>query len=250
MSDLLDILEARSGIVCAVGAGGKKTTLYQLAALNPGHIGITSTVPIAHFPPTLAAHEVIADAAAIGQAVVEAGAKHRRVAFALPEVKKARHGGLTGQLICQIYRAAAFDCLLVKADGARMRWIKAPDDSEPLIPPHTATVLPLVSARAIGEPLTEEIAHRPSRVEAIAGVRVGDTLSATHVARLLTSPEGALKNTDRAVVVPIINMVDDDRLLSLAEQAARQALDLTDRFERVVLTSHLRRDFLVSVIER
>jgi probable selenium-dependent hydroxylase accessory protein YqeC len=250
VSDLLDILEARSGIVCAVGAGGKKTTLYQLAAANPGRVGITSTVPIAHFPPTLAAYVVIADAAAVVQAVVEAGARHQRVAFALPEVKKGRYGGLAGQLICQIHRAAAFDCLLVKADGARMRWVKAPEDSEPLIPHAAATVLPLVSARAIGETLTEQIAHRPSRVEAIAGARVGDTLSATHVARLLASPEGALKNTGRAVVVPIINMVDDDRLRGVAEQAAGQALDLTDRFERVVLTSSKRRNFLVDVISR
>ena len=26
MTDLLDVLEARSGIVCAIGAGGKKTS--------------------------------------------------------------------------------------------------------------------------------------------------------------------------------------------------------------------------------
>ncbi|HLF58295.1 MAG TPA: hypothetical protein VI732_01570 [Alphaproteobacteria bacterium] len=27
---LLDVLQARRGMVCAVGAGGKKTTLYRL----------------------------------------------------------------------------------------------------------------------------------------------------------------------------------------------------------------------------
>ena len=34
---LLDLLAARAGLVCAVGAGGKKSTLYRLAeAQEPG----------------------------------------------------------------------------------------------------------------------------------------------------------------------------------------------------------------------
>jgi len=247
---LIDILNARSGIVCAVGAGGKKTTLYHLAGLHPGRVGITSTVPIATFPPTLPAHAVIADAETLVLAVQEAGTRHRRVAFARPEVKKSRYGGLASELIGEIHDAVGFDCLLVKADGARMRWIKAPEAAEPLIPPGAATVLALVSARAIGELLTEEIAHRPARIEAITGARLGEKLSTTHIARLLASPEGALKNTGGAVVVPVINMVDDGSLQALAERAAREALDLTDRFDRVVLTSATLGDPLVRVVAR
>ncbi len=250
MTELLDLLEARSGIVCAVGAGGKKTTLYHLASLHPGRVGITATVPIAHFPPTLSAHQVIADADAIVQAVVEAGMRHRRIAFARPDVKRARFGGLASELIHEIHAAAGFDCLLVKADGARMRWIKAPEGSEPLIPSGATTVLPVISARAIGEPLTDKIAHRPSRVEAVTGARVGETLSTMHVARLLASPDGTLKNTGSAVVVPVINMVDDQALRVAAERAARQALELTLRYDRVVLTSFVRRGLLVDVITR
>lgn len=250
MSELVDVLEARTGIICAVGAGGKKTTLYWLAGLHPGRIGITATVPIARFPRRLQAEEVIADVERLARAVVEAAARHRRIAFALPEVKKARYGGLPDELIREIQESAAFDCLLVKSDGARMRWIKAPDDSEPLIPSGAATVLPVVSARAIGEPLSEQIAHRPSRVEAVTGARIGEPLSPTHIARLLASPDGALRNAGDAVVVPVINMVDDSALRASAERAARQALDLTDRFERAVLTSAKRSDPLVEVITR
>jgi len=247
---LLDILESQRGMVCAVGAGGKKTTLYRIASLHSGRIGITSTVPIAHFPRTLAAHEVIAEEQLLAKAVIESGRRHRVVAFALPEVKKARYGGLTGELIHEIHEAARFDCLLVKADGARMRWIKAPDAAEPQIPPGTTTVLPILSARAIGEPLTDRVAHRPSRVAAVTGARVGETLSAMHLARLLASPDGALRRTGNASVVPVLNMVDDSTLQELAEEVARQALDLTDRFDRIVLTSAERRDPLVDVITR
>jgi probable selenium-dependent hydroxylase accessory protein YqeC len=250
VSDLLDVLEARAGIVCAVGAGGKKTTLYRLADLHPGRVGITSTVPIARFPRTLHAEEVIADVEKLLRAVVEAAARHRRIAFALPEVKKARYGGLPDELLREIRESADFDCVLVKADGARMRWIKAPDDSEPLIPSGATTVLPVISARAIGEPLSDRVAHRPSRVEVVTGARIGEPLSTTHIARLLASPDGALRNTGHALVVPVLNMVDSNELQAGAERAARQALDLSDRFDRVVLTSAERRDPLVQVITR
>jgi probable selenium-dependent hydroxylase accessory protein YqeC len=250
MSELLDVVEARTGIVCAVGAGGKKTTLYQLAEQHPGRVGITSTVPMARFPSTLGAHEVIADGSELVQAVVQSASRFRLTAFAHPEVKKARYGGIAADSVGRIYEAAGFDVLLVKGDGARMRWIKAPDEDEPLIPDGTTTVLPVVSARAIGQPLTDQVAHRPSRVELVTGARSGEPLTATHVARLLASNDGALKSAGSAVVVPIINMVDDADLAHVAERAARLALELTDRFDRVVLTSAGRPDPLVQVIHR
>ena len=68
---------------------------------------------------------VIAEPKDLAAAVVEAARAHRLVAFAQPEVRKARYGGLESDLIGAIGRAAAFDLLLVKCDGARMRWIKA-----------------------------------------------------------------------------------------------------------------------------
>ena len=44
--DLLDALEAHSGLVCFVGAGGKKTILYRLGAAHPGRVGITATLAL------------------------------------------------------------------------------------------------------------------------------------------------------------------------------------------------------------
>jgi probable selenium-dependent hydroxylase accessory protein YqeC len=250
MSDLLDLLAARSGTVCAVGAGGKKTTLHYLASLHPGRVGLTSTVPMAHFPSTLGAHEVIADPDGIVEAVARSASTHRLVAFAHPDVKKARYGGLAPNLIAEIQAAARFDVVLVKCDGARMRWIKAPEGDEPLLPEGATTVVPVVSAKAIGKPLSEEIAHRPHRVEDVTGARIGEPLTPSHVAHLLTHEQGALKGTGSATVVPVINMVDDSELEAAALETARCALDLTGRFDRVVLMSHLSPDRLVSVVTR
>ncbi len=248
--DLLDTLEARSGLVCAVGAGGKKTTLYQLAMSHPGAVGLTSTVPTAHFPDSLGAHEVIADGGLIVDAVIEAAAQHRLVAFSRPDVKKARYGGLRSETIAQIRDAGTFDVILVKGDGARMRWIKAPDEDEPLIPEGTTTVLPIVSAKAIGEPLNEGIAHRLHLVETVTGADYGEIIRPAHIARLLASENGALKGVGDATVVPIINMVDNEELEDAAVEAAEAALEMTERFDRIALTCHLSAERLVAVVSR
>lgn len=248
MSELIDLLAARSGTVCVVGAGGKKTTLYHLALTHPDRVGLTCTVPTTYFPDTLGACVVVAEAAELGAAVARAAADHRLVAFAHPLEKKGRYGGVAPTHIAEIQSVAGFDVLLVKCDGARMRWIKAPEDSEPLIPPQAATVVPIVSAKAFGEPLSETVAHRLSRVETICGAQYGEAITPVHVARLLAHEEGALKNAGNATVVPVINMVDNTVLEAAAKEAARAALDLTDRFDRVVLTSHLQTARLVGVV--
>jgi len=250
MSRLIELLGARAGMVCAVGAGGKKTTLYHLASAHPGRVGLTCTVRHAVFPSTLEAHVVVAPVAEIVAAVVEAASRHRRVAFACPSEKKARHGGVPREQLEQIRRAAGFDVLLVKADGARMRWIKAPELDEPLLPAAADCIIPLVSARAIGRRLGEDIAHRPSRVAAVTGAQLGDRLEPEHVGRLLAHPEGALKDASDAQVCPVINMVDDAERARLAREAAQTALGLTRRFERVVLTATGRPDRLVEVVTR
>jgi len=62
----------------------------------------------------------------------------------------------------------------VKADGARTRLLKAPNEREPQIPASADRVVPVASAGAVGEPLTAETVHRPERVAAITDAAVGD----------------------------------------------------------------------------
>jgi probable selenium-dependent hydroxylase accessory protein YqeC len=235
--ELLDLLAARSGIVCVVGAGGKKTTLYTLLAAHPGRAALTATVRMARFPAGLPAACIVDTEDKLPELVLAAAARHRRVAFAQPAAKPDRLSGLSPALVAELHRRGGFDVTLVKADGARMHWIKAPAADEPSLPPGVTTVIPLVSARAIGEPLGERAAHRIERLTALLGLAPGDPLSVAHVARLLSDPRGALQGVGDATVVPVINMVDDDALERAARDVAERALAATDRFDRVVLAS-------------
>lgn len=232
--ELIDLLAARKGIVCVVGAGGKKSIIYQLAREHAGRVAVTTSVHMSEFPESLSMERIIDDGAVLRERVLAADTA-RCVAYAHRSHKQGRTAGVDPATIASIHKEAGFDATFVKADGARMRWIKAPAQGEPLIVPDVATVIPVLSARAIGEPLDERVAHRVERVEAVTGIARGGTLTAEAVGRLLASENGALRGVGDARVAPVINMVDNDRQQELAMAAATAAMAMTSRFDRVVL---------------
>ena len=249
---LLDALNARTGIVCAVGAGGKKTTLYALAAAHPGRVGVTATVFMTSFSRRLGAHVLITQAPDV-PALLHApeAAAARCVAYARPSEKSGRVAGIAPEEVGACH-ATGFDLTLVKADGARMRAIKAPAPGEPVLPPAPDTVLCIVSAGAIGAPLDEHTAHRPERIAAVTGLEAGAPITAEAVGRLLAAEDGAMQGIPAgAHAIAVINAVDDAAREHAARAAAQVALAANERLERVVLTCHRGdRDPLVGTIER
>jgi probable selenium-dependent hydroxylase accessory protein YqeC len=251
---LLEALGARCGIVCAVGAGGKKSTLYRLALahreLGTARIALTTTVMTAPPPASLAAERLLACPEELCRQLPLLAERHPLLAYAQPSPKPGRLGGVAPDLVASLHVAGTFSVTLVKADGARMRLIKAPAPDEPVLPPDVATLLPVVSARAFGRALDETIAHRLERVAATTGAAPGERIGPGHVARLLASGQGGLRHAGEALVVPVINMVDDRERLGLARRAAQEALALTQRFDRVVLAAMTAPEPIVEVVAR
>lgn len=247
---LLDLLEARSGIVCAVGAGGKKSLLRYLALMHPGRVAITATVFTTYFQESLGFAVATEDDVALPAAVARLDPA-ASVAYACPNARPGRRGGANPATIERIHREGGFDATYVKADGARMRLVKAPGEDEPALPDSTATVIPVVSALAIGAPLTGRVAHRLESLRQVTGGVEHEPITPGHIGRLLASPEGLLKATAGRRVVPLINMVDDAAREAQAREAARIALAMTDRFSRVVLACLQRPEApVVAVVER
>lgn len=248
--ELIELLGASNGLVACVGAGGKKSVIYHLAARYPGTVGITATAHIERFPRAMAAYSVVAESPGLVAEVVALSKHQRVVAFAKPCELPGRHLGITFDELRSLRRAAAFELCLVKADGARNRILKAPAAHEPVIPPETDTVIALCSARAIGEPLTDRIAHRPEHIATVAGLALGARIEPIHLGRLLASPAGALRGVGAARVIPVINMVDDATLERQAVAAAEAALALTTRFDYIVLAAFRNQSPLVRVVKR
>lgn len=245
---LLQALGAEHGVVSAIGAGGKKTTLYRLLQAHSGRAGLTATAFTADFPEELGAQMIVAPAEQLLWQVPAAAGPH--VAYAQPSDKPQRVAGLDAESIARIHTEGRFELTLVKADGARMRRIKCPEPHEPSIPACTDTVLLVLSALALGKPLTDKVAHRPERVAAVTGLPLGAPIRPADLAAIFSREEGLLQGTEGYRVIPVLNMVDDAELEAAGREVAQRALAECPRFERLVLTSAKRAGYLVDVIER
>lgn len=248
-TDLIDALAARRGIVCVVGAGGKKSIMARLAAAHPGRVGLTATTRIPPLP------EGVGDVRlALGphdtEATVAAAARDCRVVvFTGPATAADRLEGLAPELVAAIHQTARFDLTLVKADGARMRLIKAPGPGEPRLVPGAATILLVVSARAVGRPLDDRVAHRPERIAALTGAGLGTAIEPIHVGRLLVSLAATMARIAPARIVPVVNMADDTALAGAARAIAIAALRDRPVFDRVVVTALAGADQIIDIIE-
>jgi probable selenium-dependent hydroxylase accessory protein YqeC len=234
--EMLDLFQARHGVICAVGAGGKKSTLYNLIARHRGRVALTATVFTAHFPDRLGLASVIAEESEL-PARLASLTEMDRIGFAAPSGKPGRYSGIAPELVSRLHADTGREATFVKADGARMRFIKAPKDGEPVLPPDCTTLVCVSSARALGRPLSDEIAHRVERISAVTGLQTGSVVEPRHLARLLVSDAGLLKGSAGCAVVPVINMVDDEDQEGLAREAAHIALAQTERFDKVILAS-------------
>jgi probable selenium-dependent hydroxylase accessory protein YqeC len=224
---------AAEGIVCAVGAGGKKTAMAALAAASE-RATLTATVRI---PKAFAEREAVARFVETDDPAAVVRENDDWPLEVVPgPADESRHAGYPNEVVAGL-RDVAPGPVLVKADGARMRRFKAPNDREPQLPANTDTVLAIASAHAVGEPLDEGMVHRPELVAALTGRAVGDEIRAEDVAAVLAHERGGLKSVpDGATAVAVVNMVDDERLETVGREVAAEALARSDRVDRVVLT--------------
>jgi probable selenium-dependent hydroxylase accessory protein YqeC len=227
--NLVEALSADTDLVCVVGAGGKKTTLYALANRLDRAV-VTATVRIPIFD------DHVADVCVTRDPVGALRDNDDWPLGLVPERERDdRYLGYDRETVTAIRATPGHGPVLAKADGARTRLLKAPDEREPQIPATADTVVPVASARVVGEPLTDEHVHRPERVADLTDLAVGETIRAEDVGAVLASRYGGRKRVPpSATVVPLINMVDDEEL---AETGRRIAAAIHDRADvpRVVL---------------
>ncbi|MFP8890052.1 selenium cofactor biosynthesis protein YqeC [Natrialbaceae archaeon A-CW2] len=252
---LVHTLEADTGVVCVVGAGGKKSTLYELAGRLERCV-LTATVRIPIFDEQVAKVDVVSDPVGTLEQVIQredSGSEEFWPLGVVPERDGTdRYRGYDPETVDRIAALDGIDQVLVKADGARTRLLKAPNDREPQLPRSADTVLAIASCHAVGRSLEADVVHRPERVAALTGRSVGDVLEPADIATVLTHSDGGMKGIPpSATPIPVINMVDDEADLEVAREIGRLVLDDggDDRIEKVVLTSMIEQDPLVDVLE-
>ena len=175
LSSLLGISE---GVTAVIGGGGKTTLLWTLGqelAGKGGRVLLYTTTKILPFPGIPCAKSLAE--------LEKLRGRHRLLCagMVLPET-----GKLTALDVPMERLASGFDYVLVEADGAARRPLKAHAAHEPVIPPGANQTICVVGASGFGRPVCEA-AHRPERYAALAGCAVGYKATPETEAAVLTA---------------------------------------------------------------
>lgn len=223
-SGLPQALGITSGdLVALVGGGGKTSLMFALGralAAAGRRVVLTTTTRIALYelesaPATCAANDEPCLAAAL--------ATHHCCLLAQPAAA-GKASGVAPGLPQQLLARPDVDIVVVEADGAAQRPVKAPADHEPALPEGTTLLIVVVGIDALAAPIAA-VAHRPERVAALTGFAPDARLTTQSLAQLLTHPQGGLKSLPpdaRAVV--FVNKVEDERREALAAGVAAAVL--------------------------
>lgn len=193
LDDLLCDLNVTASplMIAAVGAGGKTSTLFWLAAIfrRLGRRVLLTTTTHMFMPQTLPVtlcRDPLALPAAFWRQPVQ-----RCFSAWLPEKRKVR--GFTPLQLDALMASGLADVVLVEADGAHGFALKAPDVHEPCIPQSCCCVVAISGAGMLGKPVGPASVHRWPLFSRITGATPGEALTWPMLHRLVRHPQGAFK---------------------------------------------------------
>jgi molybdenum cofactor cytidylyltransferase len=214
--------------VAIVGSGGKTVALFQLAhELAPAVV--TTTTHLGTWQIAQADQHFILSPS-ISKLNLESHLTSG-VTLVTGSQEGDRFGSLAQNLLFWL-RAATTERgipLLIEADGARQKPLKAPAEHEPVIPDFVEMVLVVAGLSGLGKPLTDETVHHPEIFARLSELKIGETITPEAIVRVLTHPNGGQKNIPaNARRVVLLNQADTPELQSLAKGMAEKLLSAYD----------------------
>jgi probable selenium-dependent hydroxylase accessory protein YqeC len=228
-------------VISLVGAGGKTTLMFALARdLAATGAAVITTTTTRIFEPSASETFLLLerDEERIIELLLRELHSHRHITLGTERfLSEGKVKGVSPELVTVLADLEQVSYVIVEADGAARKPVKAPNATEPVIPQNTSLVIPVVGIEALGRRLTEDNAFRPEIISRLTGLQLGRIISADVVATLMTHPEGIIKGSPaHARIVPLINKMDLDKGLSKSEDLASKILDKRHpQIERVVL---------------
>jgi len=241
LKEALDICPKE--IISLVGAGGKTTLMFTLShelATYEKVVVTTTTTKI--FTPSSSDTPYLLlsrEQKEIFDFILKNGNKLRQLTLA--SEKLANSGKLKGinpELVSQLIKLDPVIYIIVEADGAACRPLKAPNPAfEPVIPQDTSLVIPVIGIDALGCELKEEYVFRSEIAAKLTGLSLGETISPEAIVTLMFHPSGIIRGSPvNARIIPFINKMDLLTDLSEARDLASKILEAGHpRIDRVVL---------------
>lgn len=213
-----------------VGAGGKTTLLFQLARQLPPPVVVAATTHLGRYQLGYADRHIQITSELTDENLRQSIGRGVTL-FTGPLSADDHEMGLTMDQMERIRVAASEKHLpiIIEADGSRTLPLKAPGAHEPPIPDWVTKVIVIVGMNGIGKSLSGEFVHRPEIFSRISGVAPGEPITIDAVIRVLSHPEGGLKNIPgNAKKFVLFNQADTPERQEEIENSAGKLLKIYD----------------------
>ena len=188
------------GLISIVGAGGKTTLMFRLAheLAAAGDTVLTTTTTKILMPREEQSAKVIISPhiEKVIQEAISILSEHRHLSAAASYIaSQDKLDGFAASDVVKIQDSGLFRWILVEADGAKHRPLKAPAAHEPVIPLSSRWVIAVVGLDAVGQPLTEEWVFRSRLFADLTGTKPGAPVTELALAKALTHEAGIMKGS-------------------------------------------------------
>jgi len=215
------------GVVSLVGGGGKTSLMFKLAReLSMAGDAVLTTTTTKIFEPSRDQTGGVILSGSVPNILDRADElldKHLHITAAvgkLPESGKLY--GFRPEIIGELWNADLFQWIIVEADGAAGKPLKAPVGHEPVIPACTKRLVGMVGLNGVGQPLTERLVFRHERFARLTGLRLGSNVTDSAIADILVCDNGLFKSFCPEVMrIAFFNQADVRDNLSAGKRIAR-----------------------------
>jgi len=214
------------GVISLVGAGGKTSLMYSLARelVSAGKRVLTTTttkifVPTSEESPVTIVSRVPEEIVAKAKALVGEYSHMTVGSDYLQNHHKLK--GLEPSTIEYVLRSDIFDFIIIEADGAARRSLKACAPHEPVVPLFTDCIVSLMGLDVVAKPLTEEWVFRSSIFSHIAGLKRMQSVSESAIASAMLHDMSLVADTGpESMKIAFLNKADNLKALKAGEGIA------------------------------
>lgn len=226
-------------LVSLVGAGGKTTLMFALAKelQDRGSRVVTTTTTKIFYPTAEENPSVLLGDAGLLPEIASLLARRGHVTWAAKHLPGKKMAGISLQDISLLWSSGLTNYLIVEADGSARRPLKAPNESEPVVPSDTTLFITVAGLSALGKPLNDKWAFRPEIISKLTGMALDEPIRLEDLASLIGHPQGGLKGWLPGMrVLAFLNQADDGPAREGGRALAKEILGKNNRIEGVIVS--------------
>lgn len=232
----------KKDVIGLVGAGGKTTLMYLLAneLSGSGRLIITTTTtkilpPDKKQSPFLLIEK---NSSLIIKSIPDY-CKYGIITLASEMLSSGKLDGISPELVDKLIMLDCVDNVIVEADGAAQKPLKAPREGEPVFAESMDIIIAVVGIDSYSKPFNEDVVFRSDIARKMLNISGHTTVTADIIADLIIHPKGLTRGAPPgARIIPFINKVESNNDIIIARQISDALMSRQhSKIDRVVIGS-------------